>query len=188
MLKASDLKKSSVIEIENQLYITRTIDVKSPSSRGATTLYKVRFSHVKTGQKFEKSFKGDDTLHEVELLKHPVQFLYQEDDRFIFMDNEDYNQYTFAQDQLEDQSKWLVENMEGLYALIVDEKAIAIELPPSVDLEIVDTAPAIKGASASSRTKTAMLSSGIEVQVPEYLAPGEIVRVNTSTGKYMSRA
>lgn len=188
MLKASDLKKGCVIEIDDQLYITRFIDVKNPSSRGASTLYKVRFSHVKTGQKFEKTFKGDDNLVDVELLKHPVQFLYQEEDRFIFMDSEDYNQYTFTEEQLEGQSQWLIENMAGLCALIVDEKAIAIELPPSMDLEIIDTAPAIKGASATSRTKTAKLSTGVEVQVPEYLATGELVRVNTSTGKFMSRA
>ncbi|MBL4608471.1 MAG: elongation factor P-like protein YeiP [Pseudomonadales bacterium] len=188
MIKASDLKKSHVVNIDNHLVIVRHIDVKSPSSRGAATLYKVRFSNVKTGQKVEKTLKGDDTLQDVDLQRRSVQYLYQEDGNYIFMDNEDYNQYPLSEGQLENQSKWLVDNLEGVQALIVDEKAIAIELPPSVDLEVVETAPAIKGASASSRTKTAKLSSGVEVQVPEYLASGEIIKINTSTGKYMSRA
>ena len=188
MIKASDLKKSHVVDIDNQLVIVRHIDVKSPSSRGAATLYKVRFSNVKTSQKVEKTLKGDDALRDIELQRRKVQYLYQEDDNFIFMDNEDYNQYGLSEDQLENQSKWLVDNLEGIHMLVVDDQAIAIELPPSIDLEIMETAPAIKGASASSRTKTAQLPSGAEVQVPEYLASGEVIKINTSTGKYMSRA
>ena len=188
MLKASDLKKSNVIDLDGQLVIVRNIDVKSPSSRGASTLYKVRFNNVKTGQKVEKTLKGDDSLKDIELQRRKVQYLYKEDDCYIFMDNEDYNQYSLDEKQLENESKWLVDNLEGIQALIVDEHAIAIELPTSIDLEVVETAPAIKGASASSRTKTARLTSGAEVQVPEYLATGEIIKINTSTGKYMSRA
>ena len=188
MIKASDLKKSHVVDIDSQLVIVRHIDVKSPSSRGAATLYKVRFSNVKTGQKVEKTLKGDDALQDIELQRRKVQFLYQEDGNYIFMDNEDYNQYGLSEEQLESQSKWLVDNLEGVQALVVDDQAIAIELPSSIDLEIVETAPAIKGSSASSRTKTALLSSGTEVQVPEYLANGEVIKINTSTGKYMSRA
>ncbi|MBV1870861.1 MAG: elongation factor P-like protein YeiP [Gammaproteobacteria bacterium] len=188
MIKASDLKKSHVIDLGGQLVLVRNIDVKSPSSRGASTLYKVRFNDVKTGQKVEKTLKGDDALQEIELQRRQVQYLYKEDSRHIFMDTEDYNQYALDENQLENESKWLVDNLEGIQALIVDEHAIAIELPSSIDLEVVETAPAIKGASASSRTKTAKLSSGAEVQVPEYLASGEVIKINTSTGKYMSRA
>lgn len=188
MLKASDLKKSNVVEIDNQLYVARHIDVKSPSSRGASTLYKVRFSHVKTGQKFEKTLKGDDALQEIELIRRAVQFLYKEDDRYTFMDNENYNQYELGSEQIGDQVKWLSDGLEGIFTLIVDDLAIAIELPPSVNMEVIETAPAIKGASATNRSKTAVLPSGAEVQVPEYLATGEIIKINTSTGKYMSRA
>ncbi|MFN2338229.1 MAG: elongation factor P-like protein YeiP, partial [Gammaproteobacteria bacterium] len=88
----------------------------------------------------------------------------------------------------EDQRPYLTESLESIALLLVDGAVIALELPQSVDLEIVDTAPAIKGASASARTKTAVLSTGLEVQVPEYLATGEVVRVNTVTGKFMSRS
>jgi len=78
--------------------------------------------------------------------------------------------------------------MEGLLALVVDGALLGIELPATMSFEIVDCAPGIKGASASARTKPATLSTGLVVQVPEYLEPGEVIKVNTDTGEYMSRA
>ncbi|MDG2251776.1 MAG: elongation factor P-like protein YeiP, partial [Gammaproteobacteria bacterium] len=83
---------------------------------------------------------------------------------------------------------YLVEQLEGIIALSMDDKLVGIELPQSVSLVIEETPPAITGSSATNRSKTATLSTGLEIQVPEYLAPGEIVKVNTATGKFMSRA
>jgi elongation factor P len=81
-----------------------------------------------------------------------------------------------------------VEQQEGIIALLVDGELVAIEMPQSVNLEITETPPPITGSSATNRSKTAKLSTGLEIQVPEYLAPGELVKVNTATGKFMSRA
>ena len=100
----------------------------------------------------------------------------------------DYSQYGINADQLEDQIPYLVEQQEDIIALIMVDKLVGIELPQSVSLIITDTPPAITGSSATNRSKTATLSTGLEIQVPEYLAPGESVRVNTTTGKFMSRA
>ena len=91
-------------------------------------------------------------------------------------------------DELDEQLGYISEGLEGMTALIMDDAILGIELPVSVAMQVVDTAPGIKGASASSRTKTARLSTGLEIQVPEYLETGEMVKVNTSTGKFMSRA
>ena len=104
------------------------------------------------------------------------------------MNMEDYSQYGMNSDQLEGQTEYLVEQLEGIIALIMDDNLLGIELPQSVNLSIVDTPPAITGSSATNRNKTATLSTGLEVQVPEYLEPGEIIKVNTVTGKFMSRA
>jgi elongation factor P len=82
----------------------------------------------------------------------------------------------------------LTEGLEGIIALLIDDAVLGIELPSSVNLEILETPPAIKGATASGRTKTARLSTGVEIQVPEYLETGEIIKVNTETSKFMSRA
>lgn len=126
-------------------------------------------------------------LKDVDFSRRAVQYLFQDGDMYTFMDVEDYSQYTLSADDLDDQLGYLVDGLEGLSALLVDGKVIGVELPQSVNLEVVDTAPAMKGASATSRTKPATLASGIEVQVPEYIAAGETVKVNTGTGKFMSR-
>ena len=188
MPKASDLKKGEVIERDGKLYIVRHIDVKSPSSRGAQTLYKTRCSRIPDGQKLELSLTGDEMLTSADLRRCPAQLLYQEDTLYTFMEQEDYSQHSLSADELEDQLPYLYDGIEGLTALIVDERMVAIDLPASIALPITETSPAIKGASASARTKPAILSNGLEVQVPEYLAEGETIRVNTATGKFMSRA
>ncbi len=187
MPKASDLKRGSIVEINDAPYVVKNVDVKSPSSRGANTLYKVRFNNVQTKQKLEQTFKGEDMLKDVDFLRRQVQFLFQEGDAYTFMDVEDYSQYTLDRDALEEQLGYLTDGLEGLQALLVDGQVIGIELPQSVNLEVVDTAPALKGATATGRTKPATLSTGLEVQVPEYIATGEVLKINTGSGKFMSR-
>lgn len=188
MLKAGDLKKGMVVAIDGQLYQARDIEVKSPSARGAATLYKVRFYNVKNGAKLEQTFKGDDSLDEVILERRPAQFSYVDGDMVNFMDSENFEIYTLDMDTLSEQMKFISEGLDGLMALLVEGAVIGFELPASVDLEITDTSPSMRGASVTGRTKTAVLSTGLEVQVPEYLETGERIKVNTSTGKYMSRA
>lgn len=188
MLKASSLKKGNVISINQQIYMVKHIDVKTPSARGALTLYKVRLMNVQNGQKLDQSFKGSDVLADVELSRRAVQYIFKEGDLYTFMDTEDFNQYTLGEETLDDQTVWLIDNLEGITALLNDGRIISIELPQSISLEITDTAPGIKGATATGRTKPATLSNGVVVQVPEYMEIGERVRVNTETGKFMSRA
>ena len=188
MAKASDLKRGMVVEIDGIPHIVKNVDVKSPSSRGATTLYKVRFTNMKTGLKLDESLKGDDSFKEAELVRAKVQYSYKDGDNYIFMNSEDYSQYTLATEDLEGQVDYLSESLEGIVALLIDDEPLGIELPSTVVLEIIETPPAIKGSSASARTKTARLSTGLEVQVPEYLETGELIKVNTETGKYSSRA
>lgn len=188
MPKASDLKKGSVVELDGGVYIAKQIDKRNPSARGAATLYKVRFFHVQTGQKVEQTLKGDDFVKDGDLVKRSVQFSYRDGDMITFMDTSDYSQYTLHAEALEEQSGYMTEDLDGMIALLVDGLIVGIELPQTVALEIVDTAPGIKGASATSRTKPATLSTGLEIQIPEYLETGETVKVNTANGKFLSRA
>lgn len=188
MAKAAELKRGMVVEINGEPHIVKTIDVKSPSSRGATTLYKIRFNNVRTGQKLDESLKGDDFFKDVDLVRAKVQFSYIDDGNYIFMNSENYSQYALSKEALDDQVDFLTEGLEGIVALLVDDEILGIELPAAVVLEVLETPPGIKGATASSRTKTARLSTGAEIQVPEYLETGELIKVNTETGKFMSRA
>ena len=188
MPKACDLKKGNVVEINDNVYMVKHIAVKSPSARGAATLYKVRFNNIKTKQKYEGSYKGNDMLNDVELLRRPVQYLYPDGDLHVFMDSEEYSQYMVSEDAIEEELVWISDGMEGLMALIIDDNMISIEIPNALVFEIDATAPGIKGASASARTKPATLSNGVEIQIPEYLEPGEMIKVNTETKKFMSKA
>ena len=188
MPKASELKKGMIVDIDGAPHIVRQVEAKSPSSRGAVTLYKVRFNNLITQQKLDGSFKGEDMLGNVDCQRVDVQYSYVDGDVYYFMNTEDYSQYGLGSEQLREQLPYLVEQQEGIIALLVDGQLVAIELPQAVNLEIIETPPPITGSSATNRSKTAKLSTGLEVQVPEYLAPGELIRVNTVTGKFMSRA
>ncbi len=187
-MKACDLKKGNVVEINGQLYLAKTIDVKSPSSRGANTLYKVRFTGIQTKQKLEQTFVGDDVITEVDLIKRQTQFLFKDGTQYTFMDIESYDQYLLNEEDIAEEVSYLTDGLEDIIASLVNDQVVSIELPSSVALEIVETAPAIKGGTAAARTKPATLSTGLIVQVPEYLANNEVIKVNTSTGKFMSRA
>ena len=188
MPKACDLKRGMVVDINGMPHVVKQVEAKSPSSRGASTLYKIRFNNLQSGQKLDQSYKGDDFLKDADCLRTQVQYSYKDGDVYTFMNMEDYSQYSLNEVDLAEQLGYLSEGLEGIIALLVDGNILAIELPQSVTLEIIETAPGIKGATATGRTKPATLSTGLEVQVPEYLESGEVIKVNTSTGKFVSRA
>jgi len=188
MPKANELKRGMVVDIDGVPHAVKTLEAKSPSSRGASTLYKIRFTNLQTGQKLDESYKSDDYLKEADCVRESVQFSYQDGDNYIFINTENFNQYEVKADDIEDIVGYITEGLEGMTALIMDDVLMTIELPQSVDMEIIDTVPGIKGSSATGRTKPARLSTGIEVQVPEYMEIGETIRINTGTGKFMSRA
>ena len=187
MPKASNLKKGNIVRIDDQPYLVKQIDVHTPTARGANTLYRVRFTSLITGQKLDQTFKGNDMLEEMTVDKRQTSYLYRDQEMHTFMDSENFEQYTMSSEAIEGQLPWLEEGMEGIMVLLHDGRPLSIEIPLTIDLEIVNTAPSIKGASATNRNKPAELSNGITVMVPEYMSPGEVIRVNTDTGEYMSR-
>jgi len=187
-MKASEIKKGSVIEVDGAVVYVSELQVQTASSRSGNTLYKVRGRNVVTRQKFQASFKGDEQVQTVELERRPMQFLYRDADGCTFMDRETYEQHSFDLDALDAELPYLTEGLQGIFALVVDGTAVGIELPATVVLEVMECAPAMKAASASARNKPATLSTGLVIQVPEYLAQGERVKVNTVTGEFMARA
>lgn len=187
-MKACDLKKGAVVSIDGTTYVAKEIQVKSPSSRSGNTLYKAMFRDVVTKQKFEHTYKGEDMIQEVDFARRPIQMLFKESDSATFMDLESYEQYTLDSDALESELPYLIDGLQGLFVLIADDAVLGIELPASVEMEIVECAPSIKGASATSRSKPATLPTGLIVNVPEYLAQGERIKINTVTGEFISRA
>lgn len=187
-MRANELKKGHAVIIDGNTYIVKEVQVKSPSSRSGNTLYKVSYRNVVTKQKFEQTYRGEDVLQEVEFTRRPIQLLYRETESCTFMDKESYEQHTIDNDAIDAELPYLAEGLDGVYALIADNALLGIELPATVEMDIVECAPGIKGASASARTKPATLTTGLVVQVPEYLSPGERIKINTATGEFMSRA
>ncbi|MET0052425.1 MAG: elongation factor P-like protein YeiP [Candidatus Thiodiazotropha sp.] len=188
MPKACELKKGAVIEINGVPHAVKQVEAKSPSSRGAATLYKIRYTNLKTWQKLDESYKGDDFLREADCLRTPVQYLYKDGEHYVFMNMSDYTQYSLDEGELAEELPFLTDGLEGITGLIVDGALMTIELPVTLIMQIVDTAPGIKGATATGRTKPARLSTGLEIQVPEYLESGETIKINTTTCSFVSRA
>src|SRR5262249_31333021 len=180
-------KRRMVVEIDGAPHMIEQIQVQTPSARGAATLYKIKARNLKSKSRVEKSYRGTDALTESSFERRPVQFLYRDPEALHFMDSETLNQFSFRVEELRDQSPFMTENMEGVASLVVDDEVIAIELPDTVELPIVETTPGVRGNSATGRTKPATLSTGHVVQVPEHLDQDTIVRVDTRTGEYLGR-
>ncbi|GLT14429.1 elongation factor P-like protein EfpL [Vibrio algivorus] len=188
MPKASEIKKNAVVELNGRVFSVREISKLTPSGRAGASLYRMRMYDVATGAKSDESFKADEILTLADFSRHSVMFSYIDGDEYVFMDNEDYTPYHFNKATIEDEALFFNEETQGLSVVIVNDKPVAVELPSSVELEIVETSPSIKGASASARTKPATLSTGLIVQVPEYISGGDKIKINTAERKFMGRA
>jgi len=188
MIRASDFGRGDVVMIGDEPHVIENIVVQKPAARGTSTFYKVRFRNVQTKKKVDQAFRGDDVLKEADFEKREIQYLYSDAAGYTFMDLTDYTQFTLPAEDLENERPYLTDGMEGLFSLVSGDKILGIELPPVVEMKIAETDPSLKGASATSRSKPAKTSSGLVVLVPEYLSPGEKIRVDTRTGLFVSRA
>ena len=187
-MKANELKRGMFIRDNGQNIVIRGIFVQTASSRSGNTLYKVKGQELVSKQKYEQNFKGDENVEIIDVSRRPVQPLYREGDAWVFMDVESYEQHTLNDEDIRDELAFIVEGGEGINALVVEEQVMGVELPATVVLLIEDTAPAMKAASSSARTKPATMNTGLVVQVPEYLTPGEAIKINSETQEFVSRA
>ena len=188
MPKASEIKKNTAIEYNNSVYIIRDIERSVPQGRAGGSLYRMRMYDVVSGSKIDETFKDSDMLTLADLIRRQVMFSYLDGDEFVFMDNEDYTPYNLNKESIADEVLFIDENTQGIQVILVDGTPVALELPSSVDLEVTETDPSIKGGSATARTKPAILSTGLTIQVPEHISTGDKIKVNTTEHKFMGRA
>ena len=188
MTKASDLKRGGLVGINGLPHIVESLSVSTPSARGAASIYRFRFRNLVNKSKQDISCKGDEPFTDIDFERRPAQYLYKERDLYTFMDAEDFSQFSLPESAIEEQIKYLVEDMDGLFALISDGKILTIEVPQKVELTIVSCDPVMKGASATSRSKPAQCQTGLVLQVPEYMEANELILVDTATGTFLSRA
>ncbi|RKF19841.1 elongation factor P-like protein YeiP [Alginatibacterium sediminis] len=188
MPKASEVKKNAALVHNDKVFMVKEISKLTPSGRAGASLYRMRLYDVVTGLKVDESFKADEMLTLADLSRRNAMFSYIDGEEYVFMDNEDYTPYNFNQEPIADELRYIDEQTQGIQVVLVDGAPVAIELPSSVELVITETDPSIKGASASARTKPAIMSTGLSVQVPEYIATGDKIKVNTADAKFMGRA
>lgn len=140
-MKASELKRGLVLQIEGRNIFIKDVQVQTASSRSGNTLYKTRGYDVVSHQKFERGFKGDEVINTVDFERRAVQFLYRDNEGCTFMDKESYEQYSLSNSSMEEDLPFLTDGLEGIHALVADGTVIGIELPATVAMTIVECAP-----------------------------------------------
>jgi elongation factor P len=188
MISTGDFKRGLRILVEGDPYVILDVHVQSPSARGASSLSKLKVRNLRTGQVLDKTFRGGDRVEEPDLELRPVQFLYRDDDGFHFMDTQSYEQFMLGGDDLGDGAGFLSDGLDGIRSVVFNGKVISVDLPHTVTLRVVETAPALKGATAQAQTKPATLETGLVIQVPSYLESDELIVVDTRDARFVSRA
>lgn len=150
-------------------------------------LVQAKLRKIRSGIQFEHRFRATDSLEVAELETHELDFLYKAGDTYHFMNAETFDQLEVVEADLGDDAKWMTEGMR-IMAEFYEGRPIGIQLPNSLVLEVVETAPVMKTATKSASAKPATLNNGITVNVPEFIETGEKVRVNPQTGEYLDRA
>jgi elongation factor P len=185
---AKEIKPGAVVNYNDAPHMVESVTVQSPSARGSATLYKFRARNLVTKQKTDITLKGTDGLDEADFHRREVSFMYADNDAAHFLDTGDYNQYMLPRDEVASELQYVTEDLQGMLALIYNGQCVGIQLPTAVDLKITQCDPAVRGNSATSRTKPAIVETGLQVHVPEYLKEGEMIRVDTRTGEFLARA
>ncbi|MGA1870735.1 MAG: elongation factor P [bacterium] len=186
-ITVNDLKKGGLMEKEGTPYAVVEITMNTPSARGANMLIKIKGRNLLTGQVLDMTFKGGDMVNEPDFEKRAGQFLYQNGDEFIFMDLDTYDQYTILEERIGDRKPFLMDGLEVVLHIFKGE-VVNFDLPLTVEQEIVECDPVIKGATATAQTKTATTETGLVLQVPPYMKEGERIKIDTRQRRYISRA
>lgn len=185
---AKEIKNGSVVNYNGAPILINAISVQSPSARGAATLYKFKGRNLVTKQKTDITLKGTESLDEADFMRRAVKLMYTDQTHMHLMDQEDFNQFSLPLEDVEEESKYITEELEGMLALIYNDECVGVQVPQTIELLVTQCDPGVKGDSATKRTKPATLETGLVIQVPEYLSQGERVKVDSRTGEYLSRA
>jgi len=184
MISTGELKKGITIEMDGVIYTI--IDWQHIKVGRGSAQVRLKLRDIRGGHTIERTFQAGEKFPRARLDRHAVQFLYSEGDLYYFMDSESFEQTMLSRDQLGDAIHYLKEGM-SLDILTYKDEPISVELPNSVELEVVETGPGFKGDTATAGNKPARLETGITVQVPLFVNNGDIVRVDTRTGGYLER-
>jgi elongation factor P len=185
MIQATQLRTGMAILHEGNL--CRILSVQHITPGNWRGMVQAKLRNLKTGNSFEYRFRSEDRVEKADLEEHEMEFLYASGDDFHFMNTETYEQVAINREDLGDAVHYLVPNTRAMVEFY-EHRPVGVELPVTVDLRVVETAPGMKGATASNSGKPAVLETGLQVMVPQFIDVGEKVRIDTAEGKYLERA
>ena len=185
-MEYSQVRKGMVIVGDDgQLYSVIDRDLNTPGNWRA--ILNLKLKNLKTGAVTPRRFKPEDKVEVAYLDKRPMQYVYQDGDSYVFMDKETFDQTTLSKEWVGDQILYLKENDDAAVTFY-EGKPLSLELPPMVELKVVETEPSLKGATAQALYKPATLETGLKITVPPFVGVGEVIQIDTRTGEYLSRA
>ncbi|KAF1086547.1 Elongation factor P [Sporotomaculum syntrophicum] len=185
MVSTNDFRTGLTIEMDGDVYQVVEFQHVKPGKGAAFVRSKLR--NLRTGAVVDKTFNAGEKIPKARIEHRETQYLYNDGEEYNFMDMETYDQFSMTKEQLADAIKFLKENMT-ITIMSYQGRSIGVELPNVVELEVVDTAPGIKGDTASGGSKPATLETGYVVQVPFFINVGDVLQVDTRTGHYIKRA
>ena len=184
-IQATRMKKGMLIKIGDDLF--RVLDLQHVTPGNLRGFVRVRFRNIRNGSLSDQKLRSEDTVERAVLDERQMQYLYKDGDSYHFMDTETYEQLHMTEEVLGDSVNYIIPD-SVIAVEFYGSEPVGIELPVTVDLKVTDTVPGIKGATASNQVKPATLETGLVVSVPPFINTGDVVRVSTDTGEYLSRA
>jgi len=184
-IPATQMRPGMIIKHNNELHSVFAVEHRTPGNLRAFIQAKLR--NVRTGAMFEHRFRSPDPIDRVIVDDVPMDFLYNDGDDYYFMNTENYEQIVLKRDTLGDAVDYLIGNLQ-IRVSFYDGKPVGIDLPGVVEMKVVETEPGLKSATASSVTKPATMETGLVVYVPPFINEGDVIRIDTAEGAYMSRA
>jgi elongation factor P len=185
MISSTQMRPGMVIKFNNELHSVFSVAHRTPGNLRGFVQAKMR--NLRSGNMTEHRFSSEDKVEKAQLDQIEMEYLYDDGEYFYFMNSENYEQMHLTKDLLGDATSYLIPQLK-VSVEFYEGKPISVELPPTVDLTVIETEPGLKGATVSNVTKPAKMETGLMVQVPPFITEGEKIRVNTAEGTYQERA
>ncbi len=184
MYTCADLKKGLKVIIDGEPHVIAQFDFTKPGKGQA--LYKCKLRNMITGSLFDRTYRSGESFEPASLDEREMQYLYQDENGYVFMDNRSYEQVTLSPEVLDDDKYFLIDNMQ-VNILMFGDRAIGITLPNFVNLRVTQSDPWVKGDTAAGNNKPATVETGYTLQVPSFVDEGTLIQIDTRTGQYVTR-
>jgi len=185
MISTNDFKTGLTIELNGEP--CQVIEFQHVKPGKGAAFVRAKIKNLKTGSVTEQTFRAGEKVPKAVLERRQMQYLYNDGENYVFMDNETFEQVYVTPEQLDGGEKFLKENMDCVIAFY-EGKILGVDLPNTVELKVVETEPGVKGDTATGATKSATLETGLVVQVPLFVNTGDVLKIDTRTGDYIERA